>query len=450
MMTPVGNSPHHRSLGRLLERAADNELVEVMTMLERARARGEIEEEIDRIRPKLAVLKPPRSATFNRLAVTPFEDMLVTEPEWRADALQVSRGRLGDILATVRAQFSSEELSEFDRRLFRLKMSDITDCCQIGKDVWPRAAKAIKRISQGGGRKEAGQANLEQYQSVNRLLAIADLTCPLADLLPPRPMGDLKPYQISAVRSMLAACEMRSTEAFTAGIQWLVVRSFKPAVILDLLLQGQAGALTSGRQEIAHHTARQILRRQGNAIARLAKFDGKLPLKTLEIEHAAGSFLSLKERSRALILTAPDLDQIYKSLRLLIMDTLKTAVTERYAGAIEQLDQPDLSDESVEAVEADARAMQRIAVLAKACDMEQQSSRLLCDAADAAAAKLLERYGADAEPMIVVDQLRTFELVFGGEHARRLWREFARRRKKSSADAGVSPTQAMMAALSSA
>lgn len=416
-------------IAKLLAKAGDAELVAVMAMVDSVPSRATLETEIDTIRPKLAMLRPPRPASFNRVLVTPFEDMLVPDAQWLPDTMLIARSNLTAITKSARAVFSQTELNDLAVKMQGWNMSDIDRVCQLGADIWLRSAEGIASKAEQAERSSNGISLREQCQNTIGLLTVADLICPMMQVLPARPMGDLTAYQIEAVKDCLKRCEERSIEGFVAALQWLIARSFKPTVILNLLLRQQVGHEIANREDLAHSLAVQILKRQGRTLRYLATRGHSLAATTTELEQAAGSFLAVAEKARQLDLTSEQLAQTRKTIQDVIIQKLEHALTESYMNAVDRLDDPAVTDKDVEDIEVEARSMNRLATLADVCGGKSRLDQLLEDAAEEAASELRGRYGAKADPMIVVDQLRTFELVFGGDHARKLWLEFARRSK---------------------
>lgn len=439
-------APISQEIGKLLCAADDDRLLAVMDMIERLQARDDFEHHLEPIRPKLALLRPPRPATLKRIIVTPFEHALVPNGHWLPGCGSIERRHLDDLLTASLQQFDAEAARHLTKRMAPLKMNHAREICALGQEIWSQASLSLRSMAV----KSTG-AFKEQWQTACELLDVADLMCPLIESLPAFPMGGLGDRHVRSIKQALIRCETRGPEALTAGIRWLLLRSFKPLPLLKLLLRGEIGTQTIGREILAHRMAREILLRQEIALTNHELAERSIYDATSELEIAAGSFLSIAERAREFDLTKRDIERVQRILRELILSVLSTSVNDNYFRALDTLDNPDLPDDQVERIEAEARAVQRLLALADACGTGQQAQELVAVAAENAAAELRGRYGAKANPMTVVDQIRTFEFVFGESEARKLWQEFARRRQTgfemSAKSDTPTPAQAMRSAL---
>ena len=83
-MKPVfAPQPELRRLRRDLSMAADEQIARVVAMLDRLPDRGEADQVLDPLRPRLRTLKPPRPLTLARLLFMPLEGALVAPTAWR-------------------------------------------------------------------------------------------------------------------------------------------------------------------------------------------------------------------------------------------------------------------------------------------------------------------------------------------------------------------------------
>ena len=443
--------PSAEMIDSLLDQAEGDKLVGVIAFIDKVRHSVDIEEKVDRIRPKLALLRPPRPMTFARVVVVPFEDMLIPQDQWRPESGCIARSHVGPILDCARAAFSADELKAFEKAMAGKQMSDVAAYCVFGQQIWPRVADALNEFVDRPRGRISHLVKL-QHRRAAAICAIAELVCPLSESLPPRPMGELSEFQKRDVIDMLSACESLAAASFEAAMQWLVARSFKPSVILDLVLQGYAGTRTNERDDIVHGIALQTLARQRLVLETLAQDPRPIAEVIGDLEQAAGTLLSIKDRARALRLARQKLMEVETVLHKTMLDTIEGAIRREYFDAIEKLDDPEISDPKVHRIEQMARAIKRLVSLAKPCGVEHLTEVSLRETGLDAGEMLVARYATGAEAMVLVDQMRIYELIFGAVSARTLWREFNTTQATMGTvtptpEPSISPAKTMIAAL---
>jgi len=413
-------------MGELLATIDGDRLSQIVTMIETTRQRAALEPAIARIRPRLALLRPPRPMTLERLMITPVEDLLVPAQAWRPERGEISRDFLPEMFATLKRTLDDATRARLQTAMRGHMMAEHALVGELGSVLWPAAATALSELAAkaGGSTPTARQGALAAS-----LLDAASCLYSLLDKLPARPMGELTPFQTEQVVECLVKCEDHSSARLEAALLWLVARSFKPMTILGLLLGKRIGARVGDRVALARRVALAALARQETRVELLDAGDRPMVETIAEFEEIGGTYLSIRDSARNLAIATPPLDSLAKALRKTLLAGIDAALVNEYEPSIDRLHDPDLSDDEVQAIESMAAAIGRAAALGRNCGAAHEIDRRLGASESDVAERLHELYGHDAHAVVLVDQLRAFERVFGGQAARRLWGEIDRRRK---------------------
>lgn len=429
--------PTVKAMGELLNTIDGERLSQIVTLIERTRQRAALEPAIAKIRPKLALLRPPRPMTFERLMVTPLEDFLVPAHAWRPERGEISRDFLPELLATAEKALDGEERGRLEATMRGHMMSEHVVATAVGNTLWPAVSKAVGELAaQAGG----ATPTARQGALAASLLDAAPSIYPRLDKLPARPMGELTPFQTEQTIEVLEQCEEHSIGRLEAALLWLVARSFKPMTILGLLLNKRVGRGVGDGIVLARKVALAALARQETRVELLEAVELPMLETISELEGIGGTYLSVRDSARDLAIPAPPLDSLAKALRKTLQAKIDVALVEEYEPSIDRLHDPDLPDDEVQVIESTATAIGRAAALGRNCGAAHEIDRRLGATESDVAERLHELYGRDAQAVVLVDQLRAFERVFGGQAARRLWGEIDRRRK--SPDWADEPEQA--------
>ena len=103
MAAPITRStnPAIREVSRGLVQASDERILRVVTMLDAMPHRGEADQVLAPLRPRLARLRPPRPLRFARLLFLPLDPLIVPAGRWRPEHLTLPRTAIPPIAAMV-------------------------------------------------------------------------------------------------------------------------------------------------------------------------------------------------------------------------------------------------------------------------------------------------------------------------------------------------------------
>lgn len=99
-MNPMSDSA--KQLGAALADAPDEAVGRAVAMLDGMSERGEADAVLERVRPRLRRLRPPRPLRLERLLMLPLEGALVAPSAWKGNPAEIPRNAIGPIAVTVR------------------------------------------------------------------------------------------------------------------------------------------------------------------------------------------------------------------------------------------------------------------------------------------------------------------------------------------------------------
>ncbi len=188
-----------RKLNRSLDTASDAQIAKVVAAVDALGARGMADEMIAPLRPRLALLRPPRPLRFCRLMFMPLDPLIVSGANWRPDSPTIPRPALLPLAETARAGMAAEAAT-MDAMIQDVAADDGESVRGAGFKLWPAAARALAEATQppAGWATTALSADdfavlarrvaslLEATEKLHTLFAVADIGVSLgADALLP-------------------------------------------------------------------------------------------------------------------------------------------------------------------------------------------------------------------------------------------------------------------------
>jgi hypothetical protein len=131
-----------RELSRGLADAPDAQVARVVAVVDQMPSRGDADQLIAPLRPRLARLRPPRPLRFTRLLFLPLEPLIVPPQRWRPNMPAIPRSALTSLAATVRAGLGAEA-ARVDALIQAASSHDAETIAQAGAVLWPRAAAVL-------------------------------------------------------------------------------------------------------------------------------------------------------------------------------------------------------------------------------------------------------------------------------------------------------------------
>ncbi|MBV1795767.1 hypothetical protein [Siccirubricoccus sp. G192] len=125
-------------LGQNLAKVDDAALQRVVSLLDGLRERGEADRVLDQARRRLRALRPPRPLGFARILFLPFDGAITPSARWRRGEALLPRGALAALAAAVQAGLGANAAPILQACEGRTT-ADAGAIAQIGALLWPAA-----------------------------------------------------------------------------------------------------------------------------------------------------------------------------------------------------------------------------------------------------------------------------------------------------------------------
>jgi hypothetical protein len=412
------------SLSRQLSAADDQTLLKIVSVVDRLAKRGNLDLLLDQHRLRLRVIRPPRPMTLGRLLVLPFEDLLVDGGNASPGAMRVPRGRLSRLLALITGELDHELRGAIDARLKGKTMDDAALLLEVGRELWPAAAEAAKRLLEHG--RQARDAEIRELlvplRIAQHLLPVAETVVTTVWSLPPKPMLELQPAETEMIAELLGLAAANGRDCFQLTAELLVNRCELPLSIIQPLLDGDFEWGMRERQQAAAMIAEACL----SEMVRLYRTVAATPATTElglvidRLQAIVSNIESLRHVATRVKFDHRELRRLKSDAFDLIQARLTIALEEQLLQAFETLGDASLSTdwrrlEQAAAAAATMRLMAKRIGLATKIDfvfnkaLEQYRKLLLAGALDPDAAPMIDS--------VAMDRIRIIELLFGSRAA---------------------------------
>lgn len=138
-----GHEGELQRLGREVMETDAARLLRIVKMVDTLPQRGAADALIAPLRPRLAVLRPPRPATLTRLLFQPIDPLIVQPAAWRPGSPGVPRPLLAP-LAAVALTALGDLAGKLQTQLARVGSLATPVSGEVGAVLWPRAADALR------------------------------------------------------------------------------------------------------------------------------------------------------------------------------------------------------------------------------------------------------------------------------------------------------------------
>jgi hypothetical protein len=333
-------------LGQAVTRADDAALGRVVALLDGLKDRGEADELLARARHRLHALRPPRPLAFTRLLFVPLDGVIVPAAKWRRGEGQLPRSALPVLADAVHAALGAEGDAIAAACQGRM-MADADAVERVGRRLWPAAARVLPATPP------------PEWEAAGLLAAdypeIAALCRPLWAAGPALQAALVATAATEVPRQLVSAALHALAEAgpvpFAAGLATLMESTPLPGQVAQV-----AAGIDPKLRSIAVRQAEAALDRKG------PEFD------LLEPAAAAGAALALAIRFDDLegcglldIAARRRLHALRRGAEEACRDSFLASVERRVLAPLAALiEAPEVADEMVAAIEAEARALARL------------------------------------------------------------------------------------------
>jgi hypothetical protein len=411
------------ALDRDMSTASDEQLIRVVGLIDKLDRRGAVDELLEPVRDRLALLRPARPLTLGRVLILPFEDVLVPAHEVWPGRLCFPRSRLSALIAQVASGLPAATMAELRAQAAGHSMMSAEIVQGIGTTLWPAAADIIGTMMRQGG-VPADMAG--PLAGIAPLLALAPTLVPTMWELPPRPMGHLSRPALDLLLEPLRLAIPLGEGALLSVIELYLLRAASPLVILEPLRLAEFGPSARERESLLGQVVRrriadmrEVAARLDSATASGGRPDAGLLLRLVaDLETLDGKWpVSPTDRNT--------LASIRRTVSAFVGAGIEAAVRGEILGQFGNLGDPgSLSDESVEKLEATARHTRRLGIAGARLGLGTTPDALLTPFLQPFRDAI--RHGGVAPPGAssgLLDQIRIVEIMFGAEVAMRLYDE---------------------------
>ena len=263
-----------------LEQISEAKFREIAQLLEEARDQPEVQSIMERIRPRLARVRPARRPNLQRLFYLPFEDLLVNTPA-RSDDGRITRRAAQLAWSFVLAKNDAQERRIYKVMETRLRALDIGDARGqnvLARRMWAPAANLLDEAATSAITNKSVRQELvgddamliEEIRQIVRFLAAGEDILLLKDSLPPKPIRGLDISQMALVRQTVANSHDGKPDRAYAMLAAVMVRMSAPAEFLRRIMHLNLDLPMPVKQTVFARLGKTILSdmdRQARALA---------------------------------------------------------------------------------------------------------------------------------------------------------------------------------------
>lgn len=401
---------------------------------------------LGRLRPRLAITRPRRQATPQRLFCIPFEDLLYDPGTPRKALGRIPRSAIPPVWKLFCDQTPAGTIDSVVEGLRAMKTADREALEFFATPLWAEAARVLDDRLAGAAATKDGRAALqaevggpEVLASLEEIAAALRIAEPIAKLrrsLPEPPIADVDADGLAALLDALTRAAAISRESVPIVVFSLLARLRNPAVLFDLLqrlaeegagdlvrgLAAQAGEAVISQTEDRLVDAQAAIQAAETAKVEVARSLGRELAALDKAAAAAGS-----GGGRALVRR---LERAKADLGRLARETVVAGSDRATLDAIAALDEPATADGDdlarLRAVEDRIVSLRLCQKFARELGIDSEvagSLKTISAGLDDRAKGLLKRLEANDPDVSSVDlfsTVRLVELVEGPEKAEKL------------------------------
>ncbi|HYC03275.1 MAG TPA: hypothetical protein VED40_08290 [Azospirillaceae bacterium] len=418
----------------------DAKFLKIFNLLEQLGDKPGIQSAFEKMRPRLAELKPPRRPSVSRLFFRPVEDLLDNADAYQRKLSRIARSTLAPAWAAVSARLGPEIIEATRAAIHRCDAHDQRGIAEAAGPIWRAGAEAMAEVIHEARNNLKYKVDnfgrdddvIRQLDTIRQILEIGPELEALKLRLPERPIGELAEGHLDEIRKALG--EIGQEEARRAGPLMLALsaRMRRPGDLLRVLQETRLGGSVSDKEEMSRELSGHIV--------------GNLLRQTTEIERTSSG---KADAVTDLAATAERLADGLNSVNETVNSLRDKAMTEKVASAraeigdfvvrniVEGVDRNLLealfsggdgaaSDERMRQAEQLALALRRSSKLApflgiqrevggKITELRQQIEGQTNQLVDAAAPEAQRQ---------MFNSLRMIEILAGSDEAERLYRSW--------------------------
>ena len=411
------NPPALRDLRHELSGADDDKIRRIVAFMDEQAVPEAAQAILDPLRPRLAILRPPRRLRFARLLFLPLDPVIVAARDWRPGDATVPRGALVPIAAIVRGALG-QEATQIDALIDGRDTADEAAIAKAGAWLWARAAAVLAAVPEPFGWETTGLPQSVFPPLARAIAAVLQRAVRLHDAACDAAVG-MPEARDKIVPDILRGLPEESPEGFGMVVALLLVRLPHATPQLQRLIASNRGTAESA-------LLRQAVERGVDGLLTLMEatsgFDTEIRHAPLggagqEIQRIA-SLLSDIDSEPDTARHRPRLKAIRLTLDQACRSRFGDALTEGFVGPLTAATEP-LTGAAQSGIETTVRELRALETTARKIGGAQVYDALLDQAAAAA------RSAADAGVLTPVRHMRLVEILAGPEAAEALYQRRA-------------------------
>ena len=421
----------------------DDKLLGVLALVEQVPDRDQVREVLDKMRPRLVKLRPPRPITAQRLLFRPVEDLFDPPERYRAKIGRLSRHTIHACWMIVSNLIDRKVLERAEKTLKTIDDTNHTELYAVGLPFWVAAGKALAGFLEADtsvGKRKVGSESVTITDDIRQQLTdIADILAIAAEVetaklnLPEKPIQTLSQVDTEFLTAVITRLGAESTRKVQTFILVVLARMSRPGELLGLLSEASLPCSTNDRNSLVKAVGTTALAKLVCEVQdmRQAKIKTSDPVEgTQAAEQMVSRLVSLEKtlggtRDRAVV------DQIQTARREIgtyVVDTLAVKADEALFEHLRAAPEGDVrggvkepSIEQVENAEKSAISLKRCARIAESVgvrrEMEKKLTVVCTQLETEAAAPNLED---EARERHLIRSVRLIELIAGPDEAQRV------------------------------
>lgn len=391
-----------RRLVLALAAASDTALTRVVALVDSLENRAEADRVLERARPRLRHLRPPRPLRLPRLLFLPLGGAIRDAAAWQRGSGQLPRSALAPLAASLRSA-APEGLARLEAACEGQSCDDPAATGRIGRELWALAAAALPEALPAGWAEATGLRDGDHAPLRQLCVAVWRQAGPLWDAVEAAAAGPPEPLLRAALAGPAAAGEA----VFGAALATLLRHAAAP---------GTVAAIAAGLGPTAGRIAEQAL--DGFVATAAPELDAAEPARGAS---AVRRFLqAMADLEASPLCRKPErrrqLQQLRHEVDLACRSAFATGVETQLVDPIGRL-VAAAADCEVDQLEAAARGLKQLEAAGRSVGSESSYDRALRSFGAA-----LEATGARAAAggLTRVDLARIAEILCGPETALRL------------------------------
>ena len=424
----------------------DDKLLGVLALVEQVPDRDQVREVLDKIRPRLVKLRPPRPITAQRLLFRPVEDLFDPPERYRAKIGRLSRHTIHPAWLIVHNLVAPALMERIERSLKTIEGTNSTDLYAVGLPFWSAASKVLTEFLEADtsiGRRKIGSDSLTVTEDMRQQLTdIADILDIAAEVetakihLPGKPITGLSEVDVELLSEVITRLGNESTRKVQTFILVVLARMSKPGDLLKVLAEASIPCTTHERNGLVKTVGTTALAKLAFEAQDLRLHKTKMPADptegTLAAEQMVSRLMSLEKtlggmRDKAVV---EQIQTTRREIGTYVVDTLAVKADESLfenlrakPEGISRNGTAEPTMEQVENAEKSALSLKRCARIAESVGAKREMEKKLqvvCGQLEREATAPTANRDEEARERRLIRSVRLIELIAGPDEAQRV------------------------------